>query len=234
MGLVMTQINPIFVDTMLPAMVIFAIIAGTVLGLPGQIVEAREAGIFRAFKINGVPASSILSIPVMAAIFHTLIASLIITVTATPLFGAVAPSNWWAFALITFVTAFTFGAIGALIGVVAGNTRSTVLWSQLIFLPSMLLGGMMVPIDMLPTSALLVSGLLPSTYAMQAYQGLAFGTETVWNPTLSLLVLAVAGVLAFALAIYLFNWDSRNNARRGHPAMGLLVLLPFVVGILLR
>jgi ABC-2 type transport system permease protein len=234
MGLIMTQINPSFVDTMLPAMVIFAILAGTILGLPNPLVEAREAGIFRAFKVNGVPATSILAIPVVAAVIHALLVSIVICVTATPLFNAVSPANWAAFALVTLVTAMVFGAFGALIGVVAGDTRSTVLWSQLIFLPSMLLGGLMLPVDLLPTSMLLVAGLLPTTYAMQAYEGLAFGTATVWDPALSLGLLAAAGLLAFALAIYLFNWDSRNNSRRGHPALGLLALAPFVIGALIR
>ena len=38
---------------------------------------------------------------------------------------------------------------------------------------------------------------------------------------------------SFNLAIYLFNWDSRNNTRQGYPRMALLVLVPFVVGIFL-
>jgi len=37
----------------------------------------------------------------------------------------------------------------------------------------------------------------------------------------------------FGLAVYLFSWDSRNTARRGHPLLALLFLLPFVVGILI-
>ena len=127
-----------------------------------------------------------------------------------------------------------FAAFGALIGSIAGDTRSTVLWSQLIFLPSMLLGGLMLPVDLLPIAMLPVAGFVPTTYAMQAYQGLAFGTATVWDPALSLGLLAAAGLLAFTLAIYLFNWDSRNNSRRGHPALGLIALAPFVIGDLIR
>jgi len=38
-------------------------------------------------------------------------------------------------------------------------------------------------------------------------------------------------VLAFGLAIYLFNWDRRNAAQPGHPLMALLILLPYVIGI---
>ena len=40
-------------------------------------------------------------------------------------------------------------------------------------------------------------------------------------------------MLAFGLAVYLFNWDSRNSARRGHPLLALLVLVPYVLGIFL-
>jgi ABC-2 type transport system permease protein len=62
MGAVMTKINPVFGDTMIPAMILVAVMAATLLGLPGPLVESREAGIYRSFKINGVPALSILSI----------------------------------------------------------------------------------------------------------------------------------------------------------------------------
>jgi ABC-2 type transport system permease protein len=233
MGLVMTQVNPGFKAFLLPAMVIFASLASNLLGLPGPLVESRDAGVFRSFKINGVPAASILSIPAMTSMFHALIVSVIISLTAGPFFGGATPVSWGYFILITLLMAFMFGALGALIGVIANGVRSTVLWSQLIFLPSMMLGGLMMPLDVLPESVRFISGLLPTAYAMQAYQGLAFNAPTVFDPAISLLVVAAAGLIAFTLAIYLFSWDSKNSTRRGHPLMALLVLVPFVAGMLL-
>jgi len=233
MGLIMTKINPGFTQLLIPAMVVLAAMASTILGLPGPLVELREAGIFRSFKINGVPILSILAIPSLTTIFHALIVATIIALTGAPLFGGVAPTNWAAFILVTLVTVFTFGAIGTLIGVVATSSRGTVLYSQLIFLPSMLLGGMMMPISILPASVRPISMLLPSAYAMQAYTGLAYGQETVVNPMSALVILAVSGVLTFGLASYLFNWDSRNNVRRSHPLLALLVLVPYLIGALL-
>jgi hypothetical protein len=35
------------------------------------------------------------------------------------------------------------------------------------------------------------------------------------------------------LAIYLFNWDSKNKTRHGHPLMALLALAPYVAAIFL-
>jgi ABC-2 type transport system permease protein len=231
MGLVMTQINPLFGSTIVPAMVSFTLMTGAVLGLPSRLVEAREAGIYRSFKINGVPAPSILAIPALTTIFHALIAGAIVAASAGPLFKGDLPVDWAAFALVTLLTACCFGALGALIGVISANSRATVLWSQLIFLPSMLLGGLMVPLEVLPDTVRPISGLLPTTYAMQAYLGLAYRRATALDPIGSTLVLAAGALLAFCLAIYLFNWDSKNQSRRGHPLLALLALLPFGIGV---
>ena len=234
MGAVMTKINPGFTEVLVPAMVVFTIMTGTILGLPSPLVESREAGIYRSYKINGVPALSIVTIPVLTTIFHVLITSAIIVATATPLFKGVAPSDWGGFVLVALVTAFTCGAIGALIGVISANSQATVLWSQLIFLPSMLIGGLMLPLSLLPKGIRPFSALLPTSHAMQAFMGLAYDQTTTFNPTVSLGILLASGVLALGLAIYLFNWDSRNQARRGHPLMALLALAPFVVSIFLQ
>lgn len=234
MGLVMTQINPLFNETMIPAMVIFTILASCVLGLPNPLVESREKGIYRSFKINGVPSISLLAIPTLTTMFHALISSTLIAITARPFFGSATPENWGIFALLALLTALTFGGIGALIGVISTSARSVVLWSQLIFLPSMLLGGLMMPIAILPESVQTVSALLPSTYAMQAMEGLAYNRPTVFDPNLSVLILASSAVISFALAIYLFSWDNRDEGRRGRPLLALLALVPFIIGMLLN
>jgi ABC-2 type transport system permease protein len=233
MGVMMGQINPLFIETMIPAMGVFAILSATILGLPSPLVEAREGGIFRSFKINGVPALSILSIPTLTAAFHAVIVAFIIAVTATPLFKAPAPVNWLAFVLLCLLAAFTCAGLGALIGVISSNTRVTILWSQLIYLPSMMLSGMMVPTSMLPAVLRKVGLLLPSTYAMHAFQGLAQGQTPGVNPWAAVGILLAGGALAFGMALYLFSWDSQNATRRGHPALALVALLPYVVGALL-
>jgi ABC-2 type transport system permease protein len=233
MGLIMPQINPMFLETMIPAMVVFAILAATMLGLPDPLVTAREAGILRSYKINGVPAASILAIPALTTMLHLTLTIGIITVTAGLFFDAPLPVDWWGFVLTFVLAAFACAGLGVLIGVISPSTRTTVLWSQLIFVPSMLLGGLMLPYSMLPEAAGKVAQFLPAAHAMNAFRGLAFGLERDFDPWISVGVLAANGVLAFGLALYLFNWDRRNATQRGHPLMALLVLLPNLIGILL-
>src|SRR5512137_10049 len=70
MGFIMPSINPLFLGTLIPALVVFAVLASTLLGIPDPLVTARENGIFRSYKINGVPSISILSIPALTTALH--------------------------------------------------------------------------------------------------------------------------------------------------------------------
>jgi len=231
MGYVMAEINPLFLDTMTPAKVIFAILAATLLGIPDPLVNARENGIFRSYKINGVPAISILVIPSLTTIVHLVIVAAIITATAPLLFDAPAPVNYLNFVFVFVAFAFSLAGLSVLIGVVSPNSRVTVLYSQIFFIPSIILAGMMFPYEMLPTVVGKIAQLLPATHAMNAFKRLAMGGAADFNPWMSVILLFVSGFLAFGLAVYLFNWDRLNATRRGHPLLGLLSLVPFVVGM---
>jgi ABC-2 type transport system permease protein len=233
MGAIMPGINPIFRDTMIPAMITFGILAATLLGLPDPLVNARESGIFRSYKINGVPASSILLIPGLTTGLHLAIVVFIITFSAPWLFDAAIPNNGLNFFITLVALSLACSGLGLLIGVVSPSTRMTVLFSQVIFIPSMILGGLMLPYNMLPATAQSIAQLMPATHAMNAFNGLAMGGVADFNPWASVAMLSSSGMLASILALYLFSWDSKNSQRRGHPALALLAFVPYVVGILI-
>jgi ABC-2 type transport system permease protein len=234
MGFIMVGINPMFLETMIPAMAVFAVMAAMLLGIPAPLVDAREAGIFRSYKINGIPSGSILAIPALTTILHLLIVVAIITITAPILFDAPLPVNWFYFILIVLALTVAFAGISVLIGVISSSTNMQLMISQLIFIPSMLVGGLMVPYSMLPEAAGKAARLLPATHAMNALNGLAMGKTADFNPWFSIAALALSGILGFLLAVYMFNWDRRNAAQRGHPLMALLAFLPYVVSIFLN
>jgi ABC-2 type transport system permease protein len=229
MSVIMPGINPLFQDTIIPSMITFGILAAALLGVPDPLVQAREAGIFRSFKINGIPALNILLIPGLSTTLHILVVAAIITISAPLAFDAPLPENMPVFVLTVLGTATAVAGMGILIGVISPNTRLTVLYSQMIFLPSMILGGIMIPFSMLPPAAARIALLLPATHAMNAFNGLAMGGEADFSPWGSLATLFIGGPLAFALAWYLFRWDSRNPERRYRPVLAILALVPYAV-----
>ena len=233
MGLLMTELNPFFIEAMIPAMIMVAIMSSTVLSLPNPLVMAREAGIFRSYMINGIPTISILTIPMLTTVLHMVVVAVIIIVTAPLFFNAPTPVNWPGVIVFFLLAAFAHAGLGMLISVIPSSPRAVVLWSQLIFLPSMMIGGLMIPYSMLPGSLSKVALLLPAAHAMNVFQGLAQNQVTAVNPLWSVLVLLAGGILSFVLANYLFCWDSRNTARRGHSALALLALLPYAVAVVL-
>ena len=233
MGLVMTQINPLFTETMVPSMVLFSVMAAILLGLPDPLVSARESGIFRSYKIMGIPARNILIIPALTTVMHLIIVCLIILITAPLFFKAPSPDNLIAFILVSFASMIAHTGIGVLIAVISSSSRATVLWSQLVFLPSMLVSGLMMPYDMLPASAKTFARLFPATYGMIGYQQLAYAANANTNGIWAVLILISGGLLAFGLAIMLFNWDRHNTTRQHHPGLALLALVPYIVGTVL-
>ncbi|GAB5426399.1 MAG: hypothetical protein Crog4KO_35460 [Crocinitomicaceae bacterium] len=137
LGFVLIDIEPTFGEMFIPLLTIIAILLSTLMGLPDLLVTARKAGIFRNYKINGVPTLSLLIIPALTTIFHLVIVTIIFIVAAPLLFSASMPLNWLGFVLTFIVTAFALAGLGVLIGVISSNSRVTVLWAQAIFIPTM-------------------------------------------------------------------------------------------------
>lgn len=233
MGFIMVDINPMFINVLIPSMIVFAVMAAMLMGLPAYVVTAREEGIFRSYHINGVPSSSILAVPSLTNSFHLMIVALIIMLTARPLFDAPLPENWLNFVIVVLAMVVAMIGISVLIGVISPSTNFQVMFSQIIFIPSMLVGGLMLPYDFLPEAAQTIARIFPATHAMNAFNGLAMGTEAGFSAWGSVAVLYSSGIVAFALAVYLFNWDRRNDTRRGHPLMALLALVPYLASLLL-
>lgn len=232
MGLLMTKANPTFNQILIPSMILVAVMSGMLMGMPAPLQSAGEHGIFRSYKINGVPSLSILIIPVISSILHMVIISAIIILAGHLFFDAVLPVSWDQFILVWAIALLTYAGLGVLIGVASPNSRATVLISQLIFVPSMILGGLMMPASMLPDSLSKIALILPTSHAMSAFQSLAYGQTSTVNGGLELVLLLASGLLAIGLAAYLFQWD--KNLKRPHSVwLALLTAAPFAVAFFL-
>ncbi|WP_032123012.1 ABC transporter permease [Clostridium amazonitimonense] len=232
MGGIMPQLNPQYKDILIPSMIFFTLLVGTVLGMPNTLVTSRNNGIFRSYKINGIPKFSMLAIPTISTIFHTVIVTIIILISAPTLFDAKLPENIGALTLIFATMAIACSGLALLIGMISNNTSVTVIYAQVIFLPSMLIGGLMMPLDSLPKSIKGFSKLLPTTYAMDAFQSLVVQEKSAFKPVYSLSILLVTGVLSYLLASYFFRLDNNNTSKPKSAFTALVAIIPLALGAL--
>jgi len=230
MSIIMPSINSNFSKTMIPGMIVFTIMVSTLLGMPNPIVSSREKGIYRSYKIYGVDSKAVLFIPVITTAIHITIVSMIIILTSVTIFHASMPQNYLGFVLSYLIILFSFLGLGTLLGVCSPNSRITVLLAQLIFLPSMMLGGIMMPTEILSKNIQKIANIFPSTHSMNLFNTIAFNTKAFSNSTGSLLTMICGGVLSFVLATYLFTWDT-SSEKASKKIIGLVAVLPYIISI---
>ncbi len=231
-GLFMPAINPDFVEIMIPGMLVFAVMTGTLMTIPATLIDQRSAGILRSFRVNGVPAGALITIPLLSALFHTAVVSTVLTVIGAFFYGALTPTNWLWFIITLLLTTLTLATLSVLIGLVVPSSRTATLIAQLVYVPSVLLGGLMVPEGLLPEALARGASLLPATQAMRAFNALALGGEALSPSTgLPLLVLAASILVNLALCFAVFQWDTREMRPRRF--LAALAIVPFVIALVL-
>jgi len=232
-GGLMGSVNPSFVPTMVPAMVIFAVMCAALLTLPNVLVGARESGVFRSYRINGVPAASILAIPVLGTLVHMAIVGAIVAVAGTRIYGATAPTAIPGFLAGAVLVYAAYAGLGALIGVAAGSGTSAILIAQVLYIPSIILGGLMVPLSILPGALQRIALILPASHGMRVMTSLGGIGAGAGVPWASIAALGSGAVLSFVLAALLFQWDTRASQPGGaRMALALLALVPYAAAAL--
>ena len=192
-------------------MSLFAISMGAVLGVPPPILKMRESGTLRAFRVNGIPGEAILFSQGISAFLHLCLVTAVITVTAPIIYGASRPDNYFIYTAIMMLMIIASIILGLMIGVVAKNTAMSITLSQLVFLPSLMLGGLMFPSTMLPKPLMYLGRILPATHAMQALSGTVFRLKPDIQPFLSILAMVIISGIAGGVAAIRFNLINKRD-----------------------
>lgn len=164
MGNIFIYTMPEAKSTLIQTMTIFGVTMGAFIGLPPSLVEIYGSDIKKVYKANGVPLYLGLVLTTISAFLHLFIMSLIIYMIAPIAFQAQLPSN----PIVYFGSLMIFIAvslsIASVIGLAVKDQTKTSMFSILYFLPSILLSGIMFPINLLPSSLELIGKLFPASW----------------------------------------------------------------------
>lgn len=170
MGGIFTSINPISKETLIQSMVVFAVTMGASLGVPIPIVEFFNSDVKKAYKVGGIPLWISIINTFVSAVIHLFIVSTIIFFVAPKLYGATVPNNYDIYFISLFIFIIASVLVGVLIGLIAKSTSKLTMISQFIFLPSIMLSGIMFPKEFLPNMFSNIGNIFPATWGYKMLQ----------------------------------------------------------------
>lgn len=190
MGGIFTSVMPEARYTLIQSMTVFGVTMGALIGLPPSLVEIYSGDIKKVYKANGVPLYLGLVLTNISAYIHLFIMSIILYIAAPLAFNAEIPENpMLYFASLAVFIAVSLG-VASIIGLAVKDQAKTSMVSIIIFLPSIMLSGIMFPINMLPKAFEMAGKFFPTTWGYKAMAESAFQFETML-PLIVILILAI-------------------------------------------
>lgn len=201
MGGIFTSVMPQAKDTLIQSMTVFGVTMGALIGLPPSLVEIYSTDIKKVYKANGVPLYLGLVLTTISAYIHLFIMSVVLYFAAPLTFNAEIPDNPGRYFISLAVFIAVSLSIASIIGLAVKDQAKTSMVSIIVFLPSILLSGIMFPIDLLPKSFQTAGKIFPASWGYRMMADHIFQLKNL-VPLTVLFVLAV-----FACIILLRRLD---------------------------
>lgn len=190
MGGVFSSINPDSKQTLIQSMSVFAVTMGAFLGSPIPLVELYGSDIKKAYKVGGIPLGIAIINNLISGFIHLFAVSIIIFFTAPIIFKASIPENLLLYFIVLAIFIFTCLLVATVLGLFVKDMNKLTMVSQLLFLPSLMLSGIMFPSYMLPKAFEYLGKIFPATWGYINMNKDSFSELTMF-PFLLIIVLTL-------------------------------------------
>lgn len=180
MGGIFTSVMPDMRSRLIQSMVVMSVSMGAFIGLPPSLIETYGSDINKIYKANGVPVYSGLVTMFLSAFIHLMIACAVIVLLAPVLFEAVLPEQLPVFFFALAIYIIVSLCIGSILGLIIKNQAKLTMIAQLVFLPSIMLSGIMFPIDLLPDFLEMTGRIFPASWGYRLMLDNGFCLENLW------------------------------------------------------
>lgn len=167
MGGIFTSINPDAKNTLIQSMTVFGVTMGAVLGAPTPLVQLYGSEIKKSYQVGRIPLWVGTVNNFTSAFVHLFVMSLVIFLVAPKVFNSKVPVNLFPYFISLAIFIMVSLAVGTVLGLFIKSTSKLTMVSQLIFLPSIMLSGIMFPVDMLPEALEAVGMVFPAKWGFK-------------------------------------------------------------------
>ena len=167
MGGIFTSIDPTAAKTLTSSMTVFTVTMSALMGLPPALAEIYGTDVKTVYKANGAPIWFGVVTQFISSFIHTFIVCLIIFALSPLIFKADLPVNiLWYFLSLIALLAVTL-AIGCIFGLLFKQHAKLTMVAMVVFLPSIMLSGIMFPAELLPQFMQYIAYAFPATLAFK-------------------------------------------------------------------
>jgi imidazolonepropionase-like amidohydrolase/ABC-type multidrug transport system permease subunit len=220
-GGIMARGNARAATFMLPGLLTTMLISGSLFGIVMPMVLARETGVLRRFRVTPLNASTVIVAHGTTAIIQNAITFCLVLTVARFAFKTEIMGSLGALGVVFLFAAFSMVPLGLLVGSAARDMRSAPPIINLLFFPLMFLSGSAFPFALLPDGMKRFARFLPTTYIVEALQGIIVRGEGLSLLLGPLAILAALGLLGLTLASMLFRWEGTEPISRR--SLGIIV-----------
>ena len=140
---------------------------------------------------------------VLSAFVHLIMTCMVILLLAPILFKASLPTQLPLFFLALGNYIFVSLSIGSILGLTVKNQAKLTMIAQLVFLPSIMLSGIMFPSHLLPDFLQAIGRLFPASWGYRLMLDHGFGLENLWY-------LILVSCISVMTCILLLNQQKSN------------------------
>lgn len=204
------------------------ILGSASIGLPTALVAERERGVWRRYRLLPVSTGGLLAGTLLARLVIVASAVALQVLLARLIYGTPFPQHPLDAVVAFLFAAFAFLALGLIVAALANDVPAVQALGQCLFLPMIMIGGVGVPLEVLPAWAQKAAGFMPGRYAVEALQRAFSDPAGLRGAGFQLLALATIGAAAAAVGIRLFRWDSTQRPPRSSRAWIAVALLAWI------
>ena len=180
MGGIFTSVIPEMGSTLIQSMIVMGVSMGAFLGLPPSLVEIYGSDIKKIYNANGVPIYLGLVTILLSAFVHLMMTCIVILLLAPILFKASLPTQLPIFLLSLTIYIIVSLSIGCILGLTLKNQAKLTMLAQLVFLPSIMLSGIMFPISLLPDFLQVIGHVFPAYWGYRLMLDKGLRLANLW------------------------------------------------------
>jgi ABC-2 type transport system permease protein len=194
------------IDILVPGFLVYVMATSALMAMPETLADYRDRGILRRLRVSPLKPWQIIGAHATTHLAMIAVGLVLLVTVGAVALHLRAPAGLGATVLAVVAAAASVLATGFLLGSLLPTVRTTQAVAAGLYFPAIFISGAVYPREAQPEFAQRIGDFLPLTYAVEAIKQ-AWTTGTVsW---IAVGILAGVTVLAAAVAVRTFRWESR-------------------------